>query len=141
MYANVQRENLIAQHHCCPQSLCLKRTKIRIDLITLSLSRNGNHYCIVHTDYFSKWVKAEPIPTKEAKHVAAFLYKTILWHGCPLEIVSDQGREFCNHLVDLLEELTGFKHKMTNAYHPETNGLDECFDQTLKFKSPASKAC
>ena len=75
--------------------------------------------------------EAEPIPTKEAEDVAVFLYKMILRHGCPSEIVSDQGREFCNHFVDLLEELTGFKHKMTNAYHPQSNGLDECFNQTL----------
>ena len=34
------------------------------------------------------------MPTKEAKHIAKFLYKMILRHGCPLEIVSDQGREF-----------------------------------------------
>ena len=72
------------------------------------------------------------MPTKEAKHVAEFLYKMILRHGCPLEIVSDQGREFCNQLVDLLEELTGFKHKITSAYHPQSNGLDERFNQMLK---------
>ena len=52
---------------------------------------------------------------KEATHIAvhvlhAFLYKMILGHGCPQEIVSDQGREFCNKLVDSLEDLTGFKH-------------------------------
>ena len=87
---------------------------------------------ITLTDYFSKWVEAAPMPTKEAKHVAEFLYKMILRHGCPLEIVSDQGWEFCNQLVDLLEELTGFKHKITSAYHPQFNGLDEHFNQTLK---------
>ena len=43
-------------------------------------------------------------------------------HGCPLEIVSDQGREFCNQLVDLRYV---FKHKITSAYHPQSNGLDE----------------
>ena len=96
-----------------PIPMSVTWNKIGIDLITLPLSRNGNQYCITLTDYFSKWVEAEPIPTKEAKHVAAFLYKMILRHGCPLEIVSDQGREFCNDFVDLLEELTGFKHKMT----------------------------
>ena len=31
-------------------------------------------------------------------------------------------------LVDLLEELTGFKHKITSAYHPQSNGLDERFN-------------
>ena len=71
---------------------------------------------------------------QEAKHVAAFLYKMILRHGCPEEIVSDQGREFCNQLIDLLEQLTGFKHKITSAYHPQSNGLDERLNQTLKSK-------
>ena len=68
--------------------------KVGIDLIILPPSKNGYHYCIILTDYFSKWVEEAPMPTKEAKHVAKFLYKMILHHGCPLEIVSDQGREF-----------------------------------------------
>ena len=106
--------------------------KIGIDLIELPMSKSGNRYCITLTDYFSKWVEAAPIPTKEATHVAAFVYKMILRHGCPQEIVSDQGREFCNKLMDSLEELTGFKHKITSAYHPQSNGLDERFNQTLK---------
>ena len=84
------------------------------------------------TDYFSKWVEAAPIPTKEATHIAAFLNKMIIRNGCPQEIISDQGRKFCNKLVDSLEELTDFKHKITNAYHLQSNGLDERFNQTLK---------
>ena len=106
--------------------------KVGIDLIELPVSKNGNRYCITLTDYFSKWAEACPIPTKEARHVAAFLYRMFLRHGCPQEIVSDQGREFCNRIVDALEELTGFKHRMTSAYHPQSNGLDERFNQTLK---------
>ena len=106
--------------------------KVGIDLVELPLSQNGNRYCITLTDYFSKWAEAAAIPTKEATHVVAFLYKMILRHGCPQEIVSDQRREFCNKLVDSLEELTGFKHKITSAYHSQSNGLDEHFDQTLK---------
>ena len=60
-----------------------------------------------------------------AVHVENFLYKIFLRHGCPQEIVSGQGREFCNQLVDLLEEFTGFKHRVTSAYHPQAKGLDE----------------
>ena len=32
--------------------------------------------------------------------------------------------------MDSLEELTCFKYKITSAYHPLSNGLDECFNQT-----------
>ena len=48
--------------------------KVGIDLITLPPSKNGNQYCIILTDYFSKWVEAAAMPTKEARHVADFLY-------------------------------------------------------------------
>ena len=34
--------------------------------------------------------------------------------------------------MDLLKELTGFKHKITSAYYPQSNGLGERFNQTLK---------
>ena len=34
--------------------------------------------------------------------------------------------------MDLLEDLTGFKHKITSVYHPQSNGLDERYNQTLK---------
>ena len=43
-----------------------------------------NLYCITLTDYFSKWAEKSPIPTKVARHVAAFLYKMFLRHVCPL---------------------------------------------------------
>ena len=108
--------------------------KVEIDLIELPISQNGNRYCITLTDYFSKWVEAAPIPPKEAHHIASFLYKMILRYGCPQEIVSDQGREFCNKLVDALEDLTDFKHKITSAYHPQSNRLDERFNETLKYQ-------
>ena len=62
--------------------------KVGIDLIELPVSKNGNRYCITLTDYFSKWAEACPIPTKEARHVAAFLHRMFLRHGCPQEIVS-----------------------------------------------------
>ena len=35
-------------------------------------------------------------------------------------------------MVDRLEDLTGFRHNVTSAYHPQANGLDERFNQTLK---------
>ena len=34
--------------------------------------------------------------------------------------------------MNRLESLTGFKHRVTSAYHPQSNGLDERLNQTLK---------
>ena len=58
----------------------------------------------------------------------------IFCRGSPEENVSDQGTEFCNQLIDLLEKHTGFKRKVTSAYHPQSNGLDERMNQTFKCK-------
>ncbi len=49
---------------------------------------------------------------------------------CPC-VISDQGREFCNQVTDCLFELTGTEHRVTSAYHPQSNGHVERFNQTL----------
>ena len=89
-------------------------------------------YIITCTDYFTKWVEAAPLPTKEAKGVAGFLYSLFCRHGVPKRIQSDQGREFVNSLTNHLFKLTGVHHIISTAYHPQTNGLDERFNQTLQ---------
>ncbi|RXM29474.1 hypothetical protein EOD39_8766 [Acipenser ruthenus] len=40
-------------------------------------------------------------------------------------VLSDRGREFCNHTVNEMLGRYGVRHKVTAIYHPQTNGLDE----------------
>jgi transposase InsO family protein len=47
-------------------------------------------------------------------------------------IISDQGREFVNNLNKELFRLTGTDHRVSSAYHPQTNGLVERFNQTIQ---------
>ena len=51
--------------------------------------------------------------------------------GCPEILITDQGREFVNLLSDELYSITKTQHRITSAYHPQTNGLTERFNQTL----------
>ena len=37
--------------------------------------------------------------------------------------ITDQGREFCNKVNDTLLKTSGTRHRITSAYHPQTNGL------------------
>ena len=106
--------------------------KVGIDIIELPLSSQGNRYWVTLTDHLSKWSEAEPFLTKDAINVAEFLYRTFLRHGRPADIITDQGQEFCNQVVNRLQKLTAFRHNVTSAYHPQANGLDEQFNQTLK---------
>ena len=64
--------------------------------------------------------------------VAEFLYDLITRYGVADIVMSDQGREFVNKVNQKLFELCGTDHRISSAYHPQTNGLDERMDQTLK---------
>ena len=51
--------------------------------------------------------------------------------GLPSVITTDQGREFRNEVNVALMTTLGIKHRLTTAYHPQANGLDERYNQTL----------
>ena len=84
------------------------------------------------TDSFSKWPEAKPLKDKTAIGVADFLYELLTRYGVAEVIISDQGREFVNQINEELFRLTGTDHRISSAYHPQTNGLDERMNQTNK---------
>ena len=51
--------------------------------------------------------------------------------GLPSVITTDQGKEFPNLLNAELMTVFGIKHRLTTCYHPQSNGLDERFNQML----------
>ena len=53
-------------------------------------------------------------------------------YGPPQKLLSDRGKEFVNKLNDTLSSRFGIERLVTSAYHPQTNGLDERTNQTLK---------
>ena len=114
-------------------SFSLFLSQIGIDLVgPLPVTPAGNRYVCVVTDYFSKWAEAKAIPSKRTDGVAAFFYELICRFGCPRVVISDQGREFCSALLDSVFALTGADHRITSAYHPQTNGQTERFNGTLQ---------
>jgi hypothetical protein len=48
--------------------------------------------------------------------------------GTPL---TDRGTHFVNEMLDSLCQQLGVRHKLSTAYHPQTNGLVERFNRTL----------
>ena len=51
--------------------------------------------------------------------------------GLPSVITTDQGSEFRNEVNAALMITFGIKHRLTTAYHPQANGLDARYNQTL----------
>ncbi|XP_025652552.1 uncharacterized protein [Arachis hypogaea] len=50
----------------------------------------------------------------------------------PRAIVSDQGSHFCNRKVEALLKRYGILHKVSTAYHPQTNGQAEVSNREIK---------
>jgi hypothetical protein len=107
--------------------------RLGIDIVgPLKPTTMGKRYIVVATDYFTKWPEARAIEKADAKTVAWFLYDEIICrHGCPREILSDRGAVFVGQIVTNLIEIMGIHRRLTSAYHPQSNGLTERFNQTL----------
>jgi hypothetical protein len=107
--------------------------RLGIDIVgPLKPTTTGKRYIVVATDYFTKWPEARAIEKADAKTVAWFLYDEIICrHSCPREILSDRGAVFVSQIVTNLIEIIGTHRRLTSAYHPQSNGLTERYNQTL----------
>ena len=83
------------------------------------------------SEYLSKYPYAVPIKSKRANEIASHLFRYISLFGPPKELLSDQGTEFLNAVVQHLSLVTGIERRITSPYNPRTNGLTERFNQTL----------
>ena len=94
---------------------------------------NGYLYILVGVDYVSKWVEAIPTRTNTHKVVVTFLKENILSQfGIPCAIISDQGSHFCNRIVEKLMLKYVITHKVSTAYHPQSNGQAELANREIK---------
>ena len=86
----------------------------------------GYLYILLAVDYVSKWVEAIPTRTNDHKVVLKILKDHIFsCFGIPLAIISDGGLHFCNRPFEKLLKKYGVTHKVSTAYHPQTNGKAE----------------
>ncbi|KAG6935241.1 Pr gag-pro-pol, partial [Chelydra serpentina] len=67
-----------------------------------------------------------------ARTIAGELVKVFARVGLPREILTDQGTNFTSRLLQQVCELLGIKQLRTSVYHPQTDGLVERFNRTLK---------
>ena len=93
----------------------------------------GYLYILLVVDYVSKWVEAIPTRTNDHKIVLKILKEHIFSRfGMPRAIISDGGLPFCNRPFEKLLKKYGVTHKVSMAYHPQTNGQVELANREIK---------
>jgi Reverse transcriptase (RNA-dependent DNA polymerase)/RNase H-like domain found in reverse transcriptase/Integrase zinc binding domain/Integrase core domain len=107
--------------------------RIHADLFgPLKTSEKGKKYILCITDAFTKYVELVAISNKEASTIAdAIFQKWICRYGCPLQITTDNGKEFCAQLSEHLFQQLGSTHLKTSPYHPQCNSQVEIVNKTI----------
>jgi transposase InsO family protein len=101
-----------------------------IDLVTKE-SYNG---IIVVVDRFSKFGRF--IPYRETwiatdlAHV--FIRNVVVNHRLPVQLVTDRDKLFTSNFCTALMQYLRIKHKISIAYHSQTNGQTERLNQVLE---------
>lgn len=98
----------------------------------LPVTKSRNKYLLVAMDYFTKWPEAYPLPNQEAYTVATILVREFVCRfGTPLELHSDQGRNFESVVIKDMCKILGIHKTRTTPYHPESDGMVERSNRTL----------
>ena len=105
---------------------------IGMDIVELDKTRDGNRYALVFQDYLSKWPEVYALPDHKAETVAKCLLDLVWRHGVPNRIIHDRAAEFLSDILQETARLIGVKQLPTSGGHPQTDGLVERFNKTLK---------
>lgn len=83
-------------------------------------------------DYATHFPESFPLRTITTPAVMRALVQLFSRVGIPDEILTDQGTNFTSRLMQLFQKQLGISAIQTTPYHPQTDGLVERFNQTLK---------
>ena len=108
--------------------------KIAVDLITeCETSTSANRHILTIINYLPGWPETFPILDKSADTmVSTFINKYLLVHTCPRYILSDNGAEFKNNLMDQVLKQLGIEQIFSAHNHLQSNGKLEVFHKCLK---------
>ncbi|KAF8774751.1 Retrovirus-related Pol polyprotein like [Argiope bruennichi] len=107
--------------------------RIAFDILgPLPRSSYVNKDILIVMEYFTKWSESYPIPDQEAPTVAEILVQHwISRYGVPLQLHSDQGRNFDSAVCRRQCEILGIDKTRTTALHPQSDGMVERFNRTI----------
>ena len=84
-----------------------------------------NKYIVVIIDSFTRYTKLYPVPSTKAEDALHPILDWISQFGCPSEIVSDNGTQYVNKLIEQFTQAAGIEHATIHAYSHEENAIVE----------------
>uniref|UniRef100_A0A2N9ED03 Integrase catalytic domain-containing protein n=1 Tax=Fagus sylvatica TaxID=28930 RepID=A0A2N9ED03_FAGSY len=94
--------------------------------------RETCRWLIVATDYFTKWVEAEPLVHITDADSKRFVWKNIITRfGIPRVLVSDNGSQFTSGPFREFCEQYGIRNHFSTPAYPQANGQAESSNKTL----------
>ena len=107
--------------------------RIAMDIVgPLSRSQAGHRYILVVCDYATRFPEAFPLTRIDAPRIADKLIDLFARVGIPREILTDRGSNFTSELLTEIYRLLKVHPIRTTPYHPQTDGLVERINKTLK---------
>jgi hypothetical protein len=105
---------------------------VAMDVLQLPVTKTGNKYVLVMSDYFTRWPEAVALPDQRPETIArALIDNVISRHGILILLNSDQGPNFESAVIKDMCRLLGMSKVRTTAYHPQCDGLVERPNRTL----------
>jgi hypothetical protein len=86
---------------------------------------------VIYMAHGSNFVAAEPLQSKESDESLRHFWKYISLFGVPKTILTDNGTEFKNCLMEYFCNALGIDHKVTSSYNPRVNGKSERVNGTF----------
>ena len=99
---------------------------------SLKRTKSGYKYLLVIMDYATKWPEAFLLCNVTTESVVECLIELTARLGIPKEVLTDNGTNFVSRTMKKFCALAGIQQIRTLLYHPQTDGMVERFNATMK---------
>lgn len=94
---------------------------------------NGHRFILVVIDYFTKWVEVDSYTNVIRQVIARFIKKKISCrYGVPNKIITDNGLNLNNKVMDELYESSKIEHHNSSPYRSKMNDAVEAANKNIK---------
>ncbi|CAB0039016.1 unnamed protein product [Trichogramma brassicae] len=105
---------------------------VAADMMEFPRSKNQNKYLLVFQDLFTRWIEIVPLRKANGVNVLRAFEELVLFRWeTPEFLLTDNGKEFDNAVVNTALEEYGVKHIFTPPYYPSANVVERS-NRTIK---------